>query len=106
MGRARTTVIGLEAVILTGDRTTLFVNRYRGQTVGGDVIEAGGRLDVSTASQGNIAIEDQNGVSLYSAATTVDTTVDPVPRGVRLPLKVITSSSSDFIGTVYWTVKK
>ena len=105
MGRARTTVIGLEATLTSGNGTFLFVNRYRGTTVGGDAIEAGGRIDRTTGSSA-LAIEDQNGVSLYSAATSADTTVDPVPRGVRLPLKAITTGAGDLVGTVYWSVKK
>ena len=105
MGRARPTVIGLQATLTSGDGTFLYVNRYRGATVGADAIEAGGRIDVSSGSSA-LAIEDQNGVSLYSSATSADTTIDPVPRGVRLPLKAITTGSGTLVGTVYWSVKK
>ncbi len=105
MGRARPTVIGIQATILTGDRTTTMVGRYRGKTVGGEAIEAGGRIDQSSGS-GTLVVRDQNGVELHNASTGADITIAPVPRGVRLPLEVVTSGSSTFVGTVFWSVKK
>lgn len=106
MGRARPTVIAVESGTITANSTTNMVNRLRGTTVGGEAIEAGGRIVLAAAGPVDVTIEDQNGIELFNTlAVTASTTVAPVPRGVRLPLKVITANQTGDVN-VFWSVKK
>ena len=105
MAKARVSVTGIQVTTTAGDATFTLVDRYHGRTVGGDAIEAGGRIDFASGS-GSMSIEDQNGVVLRSGALSADETIDPVPRGVRLPLKAVVTSSTNLLATVYWSVKK
>ncbi len=106
MGRARPTVIGLESAAITTNTTTTMVNRYRGNTVGGEAIEAGGTVRVASGTP-DIIVRDQNGVELYNDTTiaTGDVEIAPVPRGVRLPLEVVSANNGGST-TVFWAVKK
>ena len=108
MGRARPTVIGIESGVISlgAPTTTTMVDRYRGRNVGGNAIEAGGHIDLSAAGPVDVIIRDQNGVELFNTlAVTADTTVAPVPRGVKLPLEVVTENITGTL-EVFWSVKK
>ena len=106
MGRAISTVIGLESGIINSNATTEMKDRYRQRNVGGNAIEAGGRIDLSASGPVDVIIRDQNGVELFNTlAVTSDTTIAPVPRGVKLPLEVVTANITGTL-EVFWAVKK
>lgn len=71
-------------------------------------IDGGGRINLGTATTVGVLVEDQNGVILHNATITTDTDVDPVPRGVKGPLKVTTTSISNAAHTltVTWSLKR
>lgn len=73
-------------------------------------IDAGGRINLGTATTVKVLVEDQDGVVLHSAAAAVteDTDIDPVPRGVRGPLKVTTTeiSNAAHTVTVTWGIRR
>ena len=105
MGRAISTVIGLESGIINSNATTEMKDRYRARNVGGDGIEAGGRINIISGSS-DVIVRDQNGVELFNALlVSSDTTIAPVPRGVSLPLEVVTTNLTGSL-EVFWAVKK
>lgn len=76
-----------------------------GRTFGSPGIEGGGRIELLTATTASVSVVDANGVVLTSGTVTQDTTVAPVPRGVKGPLYVTVSSSNGTL-KVTWIVKK
>ena len=108
MARSRPTVIGIASGIITlgVPTTTTMVDRYHGRNVGGNAIEAGGQIRVVTGPV-DVIVRDQNGVELFNtlAVAAGDTVVAPVPRGVKLPLEVVTENITGSV-TVFWSVKK
>ena len=72
-------------------------------------IEAGGRIVLGTATTADVTVKDANGKVVYSATgITANTDINPVPTGVKGPLKVTVAniSNSAHTLTVYWVVRK
>lgn len=82
--------------------------QYRDLALGGDAIEAGGRIDLGTATTADVVVKDANGTVLHNATITSDTDVAAAAKGVRLPLNVTVTniSNSAHTLTVYWSVRK
>lgn len=97
------TVGSVDSGDITTDTTTVMTNRQKtGGTPGGDVIEAGGRIIITTGPA-TITITDSDGVVLHAAAAVSSSKdIDPIPRGIRLPISVITTSLTGTARVIWW----
>lgn len=91
----------------SGNDTVELTNAKSGRKFGGPGIEAGGRIQLGTATTAEVAVTDANGRVLHSAAAavTTDTDIAPVPMGVKAPLTA-TVTNADGSLEVFWSVKK
>jgi hypothetical protein len=72
-------------------------------------IEAGGRVDLGTATTADVLVKDGTGKVLISTVTyTSDTDILPIPTGVTGPITVTVTNISNAAHTlkVHWWVKR
>ena len=109
MAHPRRTTTNLSITMTGNSGPTDMVQRYQSKPYGGSCIEAGGFIELGTATTVDVLVVDVNGKVLNAATTyTSDTTIAPVPEGVHAPLRVTTTniSNSAHTVTVHWVVKK
>lgn len=103
------TVESLSAVI-TGNVTGQQMLNHRGRLFGSPAIEAGGRIDLGTATTAKVAVTDANGRVLHSgaAAITSDTDIASTAGAIKGPISVTVTEISNAAHTltVYWGVKR
>lgn len=106
MPRVNQSVRGLVSGTITGNSTTVMVDRYNSDPSQGYAIEAGGFIQLEDAGPVDVTIQDANGLIVYTAdALVASVSVPALPVGVKLPLSVVTETQTEDVN-VFWTVKK
>lgn len=109
MSSPQHTVVTYKAAITGNVSNQEMLDYTDGSHLGGAGIEAGGRIDLGTATTADVTIKDQLGKTVYSkVAVVADVDIDPVAAGVVGPLTVTVANISNAAHTltVYWFVKK
>ncbi len=108
MSAPQKSVLLAKAAITGNVSNQQMVDYYDGSTFVGAGIEAGGRIDLGTATTAVVTVTDSLGKVLYTGTVTVDTDVSPTPMGVKAPLFVTVTSISNSAHTltVYWFLKR
>lgn len=108
MSKPQNTVVDLELAITGNLSVTSLPRRLRGGTTYGSGLDAGGQIEMGTATSAAVLVTDANGIVLHNATITDDTTVEPTAQGISGPLKVTVTSISNAAHTltVRWKLKK
>lgn len=102
-------VVVLTAAITGNVASQSMLNRkLNSRAFGSAGLDAGGRVDLGTATTADVVVKDTLGKVIYSATVTSDTDISPTAAGVQGPLKVTVTniSNSAHTLTVYWYVRK
>lgn len=96
----------------TADASAQEMKRYdisghdpNGQSVGGPALDAGGLVNLGTATTAIVTIKDAVGATIYTATIAADTVIPPTAVGCYGPLNCTVASSNGTL-TVWWYLKK
>ena len=108
MSNLKNTVVDLTLAITGNVSAQSLARRKGGGTSYGSGLDAGGRIDLGTATTAVVTITDSLGVVLHSGTVTTDTTVAPTAQGLQGPILVTVASISNSAHTltVSWKIKK